>query len=340
MVAPFSGFDWENALDRDTTLPPSANALPAGAAWPEKGAALDLSTLYRPTIAVTRAHRIATLGGSVAGCLHGPLAAHGFTVLELEPPLPGMPTKLAQRYGYGRGSARVGALRSAAGLAQLIGDAKRLHLREEAAWPRGERWIDALRPEVEPHGLPRKADVLAARAAHLRQVRRVLRRAQILFLTLGASEDWRDTQTGTIYPQPPDPVSERFTLLRPSAAEIRADLRKAWRILQRMNPDLQIILSLCPLPLRSTASGQHILTATAEAQTALRSAVTEFVADTPAADLFPASDLLTLTPERGTLLKADMRDLSSKGSAQLLRLFLAGQGLNRRAQGKKTEDAA
>lgn len=331
----FSGVHRESALSRDSTgaeTPHPYHALETHALWPDRGAPIDPGTLYRPRIAVTRKTRLVTMGASVAAALHTGLTERGLTVLEAEPPLTGMPRSLALRYGYGRNSARLGPLRTPRQVLQLLSDLRRIDLRPEDMWERDGRWHDALRPGVEPDGLPRQQDAMMARAEHLRQVRRMLKRADILLLSLGVAEEWEDTRTGTVYPECPGLRAgqfepERYRLCAPDAAQMRAQLEKALTLLQRLNPELRIILGLCPLPLRATATGAHVLTASADALARLRVATAECAAGTPAMDLFPALDILSHAPGDGPPYKPDGSDLSPKAAARLADLFARAHGL-------------
>ena len=124
-------------------------------------------------------------------------------VLDLEPAPPGLAIAERQRFGYDLYSARYGNVYSVRQLLQLVREAAGLWTPANLCWPRGERWIDALRPGVEPEGLETADEVLALRAQHLERVRQLLDQLDLFVFTLGLTETWQHRASGTVSPLAP-----------------------------------------------------------------------------------------------------------------------------------------
>ena len=54
--------------------------------------------------------------------------------------------------------------------------------------------------------------------------------------------------------------------------EVVRDITTSFDALRVINPDLRFLLTVSPVPLTATASGQHVLTATTYSKSVLRSA--------------------------------------------------------------------
>src|SRR5262245_60561415 len=68
----------------------------------------DASDLYRRKFKITPEWMIATAGSCFAQHIGASLKEHGFRLLDVEPPPPGLSSENASRYGFGIYSARYG----------------------------------------------------------------------------------------------------------------------------------------------------------------------------------------------------------------------------------------
>jgi hypothetical protein len=199
-------------------------------------------------------------------------------------------------------------------------------------WPLGPRFVDGFRPTVEPEGLDSAEEVLLHRDYHLERTSRMLMGADVFIFTLGLTEAWEDRATGRVFPVCPgvaggifDP--DRYRFVNFHTAEVAADLAQIHDRLQRFNPQIELLLTVSPVPLTATATGEHVLTATAWSKAALRAAAGEFVAETPGTDYFPSFEIVTHPAAGGPWFEPNLRSVTAAGVARVMGIFLAAQGL-------------
>lgn len=292
----------------------------------------EIRDLYHKRFDILPTDRVATAGSCFAQHVAVHLAKRGFHIVDVEPPLPGMSKALAQKYGYSIYSARYGNLYTARQLLQLVGDARKLAVRDEDIFERDGRWFDGLRPGVEPRGLPRKADVIASRVAHLKAVRRMLRRMDVFVFTFGLTETWENVETGTVYPVCPgviagafDPEKYRFKNL--SYEETLSDFRKVKKLLHRINPKLKILVTVSPVPLTATAAGHHVLQSTTYSKSVLRAVCGALMEEEDGQlDYFPSYEIITAPFSKGAFFEDNMRSVRPEGVETVMRVFFSQHG--------------
>ena len=281
--------------------------------------------IYRPKWALRKEDRIVTAGSCFAQHVGRALRRNGFNVLDGEPRPEGIAPEVETAHGYGMYSARYGNIYTTRQLRQLVEEAWEGAPDFDAVWERAGRFHDAMRPNVDPDGLADAAAVRAARALHLERVRDVLSRADVFIFTLGLTEAWLHKPTGQVYPTAPgtvagsyDPAIHGFANFR--AAEVRADLVAALERLKRLNPDLRILLTVSPVPLTATASGQHVLAATTYSKAVLRTVAGEMAADYPEVDYFPSYEIVTSSKADG-FFEPNFRSVTEAGVARVMQVF-------------------
>jgi hypothetical protein len=309
--------------------------LPPRAYWRTGVALADrlaFPDLYSPRIRITPATRVATAGSCFAQHIGRALVAAGCAWQEAEPPPPQMPRDLAETFGYALFSARTGNIYTARALRQLLEEIVAGIPDPSCVWAREDRFIDAFRPTVEPEGLATPDEVLLLRDYHLERTARMLTATDVFIFTLGLTEAWEDGVTGRVYPVCPgvaggnfDPARHRFVNF--TTAQVLADLIAIHALLRRFNPGMALMLTVSPVPLTATASGEHVLTATTLSKAVLRAAAGEFVAGRPGTDYFPSFELVTHPAAGGPWFAPNLRSVTPEGVARVMSVFLAAQGL-------------
>lgn len=297
-----------------------------------------MEEIYRPRVLIGAEEAVATAGSCFAQKIGRELRASSARFLDLEPVPFGLTEATAARMGFGLFSARYGNIYGAAQLVQLVEDAFADRLREEAFWEREGRWFDGLRPRLEPGGFPSRGQAEAARRAHLAQVRRLFRTAGVFIFTLGLTERWEDGRTGTVWPICPAEVdaafgdpAHRFHDAR--MVEVVADLERFIALVRAENPGLRFIFTVSPVPLMATATGGHVLAATARGKAVLRAAADEVCARQEGCDYFPSYEIATMNPLRRDAFGPDGREVRAEVVEEIMRVFFAGQtGVHRRAE--------
>jgi hypothetical protein len=179
-------------------------------------------------------------------------------------------------------------------IAQRIGAALGAHAPDERTLEeRAGGWADLLIPGgglvARERALARRGEI-AAVYAHLAS-------ADLVVITLGLAEAWFDTHTGLYLNQIPDPAGlraggERYQLRELDTADCVALLEPALAALVAAGI-VRIVLSVSPVPLRSTFSGVDAMVASCRAKSVLRAAADELLRRVPQADYFPSYEIVT-----------------------------------------------
>ena len=295
----------------------------------------SLTELYRKRFEISPSCRIATAGSCFAQHIHRTLQQQGCQVLDLEPAPPGLPKAQHQRFGYRLYSARYGNIYSVRQMRQLVEEAEGCWQPADICWQRGQRWVDALRPGVEPEGLESPEQVLQHRQHHLERVRELLEQLDVLVFTLGLTECWEHNASGTIYPLAPgtqagvfNPAVHRFW--NSSHSEALEDLEQLLQSLERIRTGrpYRLLLTVSPVPLTATASGDHVFTATSRSKATLRSVAAELCDRHAHVAYFPSYELIHHPNRSGSPFADNRRSIRDEAVAEVMRVFLQAHGLN------------
>lgn len=294
--------------------------------------AFDLPDLYRPRVALTPQTRVFTAGSCFAQHVGAAMKGAGLNLIDAEPAPRGMPPETARRFGYGTYSARTGNIYTVRQFRQLVEEMLGLFTPALPVWEKDGRYWDALRPGVEPEGLAHPDHVAELRAHHLIALGRALEQADLMVFTLGLTEGWEDCATGTAYPTAPGTIAgdydpDRFVFRNYGVAEIIEDFTALEAMLTDLNPDLKWLLTVSPVPLAATATGDHVLAANARSKAVLR-AVCDILCDgSDRIDYFPSYELVMSPAHQGGAFAPDLRSVRPEVVAGIMGLFLAAHGL-------------
>ena len=288
--------------------------------------------LYDPKVRIGPETRVATAGSCFAQHIGRRLRALGLKLLDAEPAPGVMSDALAAAHGYRLFSGRWGNIYTARQMRQLLTEIAEGRAEARFVWRDGARYRDAFRPNVEPDGLGTVEEVLLHRDYHLERSLRMLRDADVFIFTLGLTEAWADRDTGRVFPLCPgvsggryDPAEHMFLNFR--HGEVLDDLHAIRALLHRFNPHMQMILTVSPVPLTATATGNHVLNATSWSKATLRGAVGEFVAEFDDADYMPSYEIITQPASGGPWFAPNMRSVTDDGVAKVMAIFEAAHGL-------------
>lgn len=295
------------------------------------GASPFPNDIYRPKFAVTKDTKVFTAGSCFAQHVGAAMKAAGISVIDAEPARRGLPPETAKRFGYGVYSARFGNLYTVKQFRQLV---EELDGSQPAVpvWEKDGRFWDAQRPGVEPEGLTSAEIVAEMRAAHLIAVAEALRQADVIVFTLGLTEAWEHTETGTVYPTAPGTIAgtfdpETFHFASYGVADILEDFTALDEALSSINPDLKWLLTVSPVPLAATASDQHVLPATVRSKSVLRVVCDMLAEGSDRIDYFPSYELVTSPAHPQRVFADDLRSVRPEIVAQIMQTFLASHGL-------------
>jgi hypothetical protein len=292
---------------------------------------MDFEDMYTPKYIISNSDAVMVAGSCFAQHVGRELRQNGYSVLDVEKAPEGLDEETAQGYGYGVYSARYGNIYSPRQLLQLIRDCQNATIRREDFWHRDGRYYDALRPSVEPEGLESVDEAIALRIDHLRAVKRLIAQTDVLIFTLGLTEAWMHRRSGTIYPSCPGVMAGEFdptehVFVNFGYEDIMADLTEIRSLLRRDRPGLRILLTVSPVPLTATASGQNVLVATTYSKSVLRAACGSLVAKHGDIDYFPSYEMIASPAARGYFYEPNMRSVNGNGVQYVMRTFMRSHG--------------
>jgi len=157
-----------------------------------------------------------------------------------------------------------------------------------------------------------EADFLNHRACS----RRALERAEILILTLGLTEIWRDRNDGAVICLPSGPyVNEggdmsRYEFKVSRFRENLANLEVIHGIMARHNPACKILVTVSPVHLWATfRNDEDVISASCNSKSTLRACADEFAANHDNVFYFPAYEMATIyRPMLGEAVFAEGRE--------------------------------
>jgi len=290
----------------------------------------DWSQLYQPRFAIGQQDPIATAGSCFAQHIGNQFRAHDYSVLDVEPAPRKLSAKDAKRFGFGIYSARHGNIYTARQLLQLTKEALGIYEPMDWIWAKEDKFIDGLRPNVEPEGLTCPDEVLAHRKAHLDAFRSLLTTARLFVFTFGLTEAW-EHRSGTIFPLAPgtmggsyDPEEVKFKNFRYD--EVRADFLEYRELVKSVNSDARFLLTVSPVPLAATAMSQNVLVATTYSKSVLRAVVGDLYTTCDDVDYFPSYEIISTPFSRQHFFEDNLRDVTPAGVGNVMRTFFDAHG--------------
>ncbi len=252
-------------------------------------------------------------------------AAGGFqTAFETPPPGVG-----DHEDGYGQFACRYGNVYTVKQLRDLVEQALGLRppIFDLVTDDDGRTW-DLLRPRAVPDGFASEREARLDREYHLARVADMLREADVFVFTLGLTEAWVNRDGDYTYPVCPGTARGRFdpqehAFHNDSYPEVEADLRRVVDLLTEVNPDLRIVLTVSPVPLVATYTGQPVVVATSYSKSVLRAACEAVVRDRAAVDYFPSYEMITSHVGGGRFFADNLRDVRPEGVRFVMETFFA-----------------
>jgi len=301
----------------------------ARAFWRPAVANLDPSAwrdVYRKKFDIAPGASVAAAGSCFAQHLGRHLRAR-FRFVDTEPAPPSLPREVRPRFGYGLFSARYGNVYSAAHLRQLAAEALGAFTPVDRVWHHEGRCYDPYRQTIEPNGFGSANEVRVLREAHLQAVREMLQTSDVFVFTLGMTETWRSAIDGAVYQTCPGTACGTFDAARHrfqdcTVADVCRDMSDFVRMARQLNPAMKFILTVSPVPLTATATGQHVLAAAVHSKSVLRAACGELEAGFDCIDYFPSYELIVAPPVRARFYDDNLRTVTAEGVEFVMSHFL------------------
>tara|TARA_Y100000766_G_scaffold281420_1_gene292917 strand:- start:338 stop:1396 length:1059 start_codon:yes stop_codon:yes gene_type:complete len=307
--------------------------LPKSAFW-KTGVAQEnphlIEGIYKKKFNIPPDAKIATAGSCFAQHISRHLKKNGYNVLDVEPPSPGLPEKLHQKFGFSLYSARYGNIYTVRQLLQLAQEVAGEWTPQNYIWEKNGKFYDALRPSVEPEGLDSAEEVRMHRQFHLSRVKELFENLDLFIFTLGLTEMWVHKESGTVYPTAPGTLVGEFDenlygFENDQFINIINDFNLFQKVLKKIRGGKQFkcLLTVSPVPLTATASGKHVLTSTVYSKSTLRSVAGQLSTNQKHIDYFPSYEIVMNPRMDSTAFSDNLRSVRDEIVDAVMRHFFA-----------------
>jgi hypothetical protein len=292
--------------------------------------ALEISGLWKPKHEIRRRTRIVTAGSCFAQHFAKALVARRYRWMDFEPGPAGLTPAQRHDYHYGTFSFRTGNIYTPRMLLQWLTWALTGVEPPKDVWKSEGRFYDPFRPAVEPGGFASVEELVASRRETLAAIAGAVRGAHVFVFTMGLTEAWQGRATGVEYAVCPGTVAGEFdpeahVFVNHGFGALMADMNAALRLMFRANRRLVALLTVSPVPLTATASGNHVLTATSHSKSLLRAVAAELVQSQVRVDYFPSYEIITHPAYRGRFFAPNMRSVLPEGVDHVMTQFFRDQ---------------
>lgn len=299
----------------------------------------NIEQLWQPKFSITCESKIITVGSCFAQHISRALRLNGFDWIDSEPVPAGLPEADHGSHGYGIFSFRTGNIYTAALLKQWVHWAMCSKQPSTEIFHDNGRYFDPFRPSIPPEGYASPKELFQARKVTLAAIADAVRQADVLIFTLGLTEAWLNSN-GDVYPMCPGTVRGEFSAADHifhnfNEQEVVRDISEALDGLRKLNPALKLLLTVSPVPLTATASGQHVLTANTYSKSVLRSAAGRLAQTMEEVDYFPSYELIATPPFRGRFFEKNMRSVTLEGVAFVMSQFFSAIGNGKKSASLK-----
>ena len=285
-----------------------------------------------------------TFGSCFAQHFAKALIARGFAWSNKELAPDGLPDAEAAKFNYGIFSARTGNIYTTSLLLQWTRWALGKTTPPDEVWEKDGRFYDPFRPNIEPNGFASKEEVLRSRQACIEAFRLSITEPKMFVFTMGLTESWwHGADHAYEYPMCPGTVAGAFDsdthiFENQSYPFVTRNLVEAIELMREHNPRLKFLLTVSPVPLTATNSGNHVLVATMESKSILRAAAASMAKRYGFVDYFPSYEIINSAPFRGTFFEPNMRSVNPAGVGVVMDTFFNGLQRAERTS-EKTPDA-
>ena len=231
-----------------------------------------------------------------------------------------------ENLSYAKFSAGYGNIYTTRQLLQLLQRALGHFQPLETVFEQDGQFIDPFRPGLK-YRARSKVEFKLLLQQHFTATLEAFRKCDVLIFTLGLTEAWVSRQDGSVYPACPGTIAGTFDpdlhmFVNFTVDEIAADFSRFLMLLRSINPNVRVILTVSPVPLVATATGQHVVPATIYSKSVLRVAAEQLVRTQKDVAYFPAFEIITGPQAPEDYFDPDRRNPSKKGIDEVMRAFL------------------
>jgi len=272
-------------------------------------------------------HKVATAGSCFAQHVSKQLLQTGFNYFVAERGSPFRTEEYNIESGYGVFSARYGNIYTARQFLQLVQRSLGLAHFADQIYGGPYGLVDGFRPGIfAKQGFSTAEALLTDRYRHLERVKVLLEQADIFVFTFGLTESWISVPDGSVLPLCPghsfgEYDSQKHVFKNMTTAEVVDDFTAAVDLIRRINPDVRFVLTVSPVPLVATMSGNHILHANTYSKSVLRVACEELASNLELVSYFPSYEIITGTYNTHLYYDDSRRCVTQQGINHVMRVF-------------------
>lgn len=288
----------------------------------------DIAGLWDPKFSIAKHLKVVTFGSCFAQHIGRALSARGYNWLNTEPAPRGLGEENAKKFNYGVFSARTGNIYTVSLLQQWVNWATGDAIAPTELWERDSRYYDPFRPNIEPNGFASEAEMRGSRELAIESFRASIAKANVFVFTLGLTESWFNREYGYEYPMCPGTVAGEFDeskhqFVNQTYPFIHRNLVGVIKKIRKLNPTIKFLLTVSPVPLTATMSGNHVLVATLDSKSVLRAVAGHVAGQFDFVDYFPSYELINATPFRGAFFEPNQRSVSHTGVDHVMNSFFS-----------------
>ncbi|MCK7544318.1 GSCFA domain-containing protein [Marinobacter bryozoorum] len=292
----------------------------------------DIEELWSPKFKLSSKDKISTYGSCFAQHIGFALKSRGFDWLVAEKAPERLSAENAKKYNYGIFSARTGNIYTTSLLKQWVEWSLGKVSVPEEVWEKDGRFFDPFRPAIEPDGFSSKEEVVKSRNEALRCFEKTILDSDVMVFTLGLTESWFNSSFLYEYPMCPGTVAGRYNpsvhkFESQSYEKAKKNLALSLVMMRKVNPELKFLLTVSPVPLTASNSGDSVIVATMHSKSILRAVAGQLAKDKDYVDYFPSYEIINSPCFKGVFFEPNLRGVNHVGVDFVMKHFFSGFGV-------------
>ncbi|PCH97870.1 MAG: GSCFA family protein [Rhodobacteraceae bacterium] len=290
---------------------------------------LEIEGLWQPKKLIEPKHKTITFGSCFAQHIGTALTDQNFHWLDTEPAPIGLNNKFANDYNYGVFSCRTGNIYTVTLLKQWLEWALGVSEPPNEIWSAQGRYFDPFRPSIEPNGFLNEQEVTQSRQITIDAFMDAIETADVFIFTLGLTESWFNHEDGYEYPMCPGTAAGKFNpdkhdFVNQDYTMILSALTDVLQMLRKVNSNIHVLLTVSPVPLIATNSGNHVLVATMQSKSILRAVAAAATQEYSFVDYFPSYEIINSPAYQGMFFADNKRTVTPQGVSHVMDHFFKG----------------
>lgn len=195
---------------------------------------------------------------------------------------------------------------------------------EESYWKLRNGYINPFRRCFAKDPFPTKEELRIWSNEIDLQFKKSVNSADVIVITLGLIEVWRQPKTGNYYREMPLPQvfnNLKVEFHRLTVSEMKDDLTHICRLISE-HSNAKIILTVSPIPLWSTFVAYDVRVANCESKSRIRAAVSEFIENNDNIYYFQSYEIVTSAEKKSDFMRIDGRHIHQYARQYIIKQFL------------------